>query len=217
MPVANDQIGQTNGNGSVLAVNSLQEFFRDSVEDALRSQKVSADAHTAHYIVNLLTMFARSERLYDGAHQGRGMRPLAFMLGDALECECDRERNKLLQRLGDVALFMAGFFARGFPRGLVDIDYYVSMGGVAYGFLSDSMRSTARPHVFCDIFAELANKFQPFVDVLNEIADSAYVHTDKDVMRLYEIWLRTGSQRAARKLRGLGVIPITGNRPGRPQ
>lgn len=215
--MATEDIGKTGGPGAVLAVNNLQEFFRDSVEDALRSQKVSADAHTAHYIVNLLTMFARSERLYEDSHEGRGMRPLAFMLGDALEADCERERNKLLQRLGDVALFMAGFFAQGFQRKLVDIDYYIAMGGTAYGFLSDSMRSAARPHVFCDIFAELARKFQPFVDVLNEISESAYVHTDKDIMRLYEIWLRTGSPRAAGKLRELGVIPIPGYRPGRRQ
>ena len=204
---------------TILAVNNLQEFFRESVDDALRSQKVTADDHTAHYLVNLLTGFARSERLFEGCADGRGMRPLAFMLGDALEATCERERHHLLQRLGDVALFMSGFFARGFARKLVDVDYYIAMGGTAYGHLSNAMRGSARPSVFGDIFGELSSKFQPFVDVLNEIAESAYVHTDKDIMRLYEIWLRTGSRRAACKLRELGVIPISvqAGPTGRPQ
>ena len=91
------------------------------------------------------------------------------------------------------------------------------MGGTAYGNLSNAMRNGSGPAVFGNVFDELAAKFQPFVDVLNEIADSAYVHTDKDIMRLYEIWLRTGSARAAGKLRSLGVIPVAAGTPGRRQ
>ena len=33
------------------------------------------------------------------------------------------------------------------------------------------------------------------------------LHTDEDVLRLYEIWLRTGSRRAHGLLRQLGVDP----------
>jgi len=33
-----------------------------------------------------------------------------------------------LQRLGDVSLFIAGFFARSFARKLIDIDYHIAMG-----------------------------------------------------------------------------------------
>ena len=32
-------------------------------------------------------------------------------------------------------------------------------------------------------------------------------NSDEDVLRLYEIWIRTGSARAARRLRKLGVEP----------
>lgn len=203
--------------GQLIAVNNLQEFFRDSLEEALRSQNVSADTHTTHYVVNLLTAFARSERLYDRTDDGIRLRPLALMLKDALNAETEAQRNKRLQRLGDVALFMAGFFARSFARKAIDVDYYIAMGGNAYGFLSNSMRTASQPHVLRDIFGELASKFQPFVDVLNEIAESAYVHSDADIMRLYELWLRTGSPRAAARLRGLGVIPIPLGRPDRTQ
>lgn len=215
MPTGSKRSG--GGGRKVVAVANLQEFFRDSLEDALRSQNVRADAHTAHYVVNLLTLYARSERFYDTTDNGYELRPLAFMLSDALESDSEHERNQLLQRLGDVALFIAGFFSHSFARKLVDIDYYVSMGGTAYGHLSESMRKSSRSHVFCSIFDELAGKFQRFVDVLNEIAEMAYTHTDRDIMRLYEVWLRTGSPRAADKLRQLGVVPITSYRPTRRQ
>ena len=201
----------------LITVNNLREFFRDSLDQALRSQKVDADAHTAHYVVNLLTLFSRSERFYETTDDGVAIKPLALMLDDALAAQTDAERDQRFQRLGDVSLFVAGFFARSFARKPIDIDYYIAMGGSAYGTLSNSMRSSARPHVFCDIFDELARKFQPFVDVLNEIADSGYAHSDKDILRLYDVWLRTGSKRAATQLRSLGVVTFPGVHPDRLQ
>ena len=56
---------------------------------------------------------------------------------------------------------------------------------------------------------ELAQKFQVVVDVLNEVRDEARESSDLDVLRTYEIWLRTGSRRAAALLRQNGVVPIS--------
>lgn len=187
----------------VVAVSNLREFFRDSLDAAMTNQSVDADDHTTHYIVNLLTMYARSEELYDTTSEGLKIKPLAFMLGDALEADSDLDRDRALRRLGDVALFMAGFFAHSFSRKMMDIDYYISMGGGAYGHLSETNRNQGIRHVF----VELAEKFQCFVDVLNEISAMGCGNNDQDILRLYEIWMRTGSVRAAAQLRSLGVEP----------
>jgi hypothetical protein len=69
------------------------------------------------------------------------------------------------------------------------------------------VRHTLRGQVFASVFAELAEKFQDFVDVLSEVRDAARGSDDADVLRLYETWLRTGSPRAARLLRRLGIEP----------
>jgi hypothetical protein len=110
--------------------------------------------------------------------------------------------------MGDVSLFMAGFFAHSFARKLVDVDYHIAMGGRAYSCLSDSMRGRARGGVLAAVFAELAAKFQRLVDVLNDVAEMARPSTDQDVLRLYEIWLKTGSPRAQTLLSQMGVVPI---------
>jgi hypothetical protein len=47
------------------------------------------------------------------------------------------------------------------------------------------------------------------VDALNEVSDMSYRHTDADILRLYEIWMKTGSPRAGGLLRRLGVQPVT--------
>ena len=192
----------------LVAVTNLREFFHDSVQTALRKQRVDVDDHTEHYVVNVLTMFARSEELYESTPEGIRLKPLARMLADASEAPSSQQRDEALRRLGDVSLFVAGFFAQSFARKLIDIDYHIAMGGRAYGTLADNLRGSIRGQVFSAVFLELAQKFQRLVDVLNDVAEMAYTHTDKDILRLYEIWMKTGSPRAFAILQRLGVAPV---------
>src|SRR5512138_1248483 len=195
----------------LVAVTNLREFFHDSVQTALRKQRVDVDDHTEHYVVNVLTMFARSEELYERTSEGIRLKPLARMLADASEAPTPQRRDEALRRLGDVSLFIAGFFAQSFARKLIDIDYHIAMGGRAYSTLADALART-RSRVLGQVFAELAEKFQPMVDALNEISETAYKHSDRDILRLYEIWMKTGSQRSFEILKRLGVNPTAAAR-----
>ena len=193
---------------SLVAVTNLREFFHDSVQTALRNQRVAVDDHTEHYVVNVLTVFARSEELFEQSLEGVRLKPLAHMLAEAADAPTTQQRDTALRRLGDVSLFIAGFFAQSFARKLVDVDYHIAMGGRAYGTLAENVRGTVRGQAFSAVFMELAQKFQRLVDVLNDVAEMAYKHTDKDILRLYEIWMKTGSPRAYGLLRKLGVAPV---------
>jgi len=196
----------------VIPVPSLQEFFRDSVDAAMASNKVAVEDHTAHYVVSLLTQFARSEALHDNAERGTGTKPLALMLADAVEATPGDGRNSALQRLGDVALFIAGFMAEGLDRKAVGVGYYVRMGGGAYRTLSMNLPANPRGRAFAPVFAELSAKFAAVVDVLNEVRHAGASARDEDVLRLYETWLTTGSRRSARLLRQIGIHPV--HQPG---
>jgi hypothetical protein len=188
-------------------VRNLREFFRDSVHDALERQQVGVDDHTEHYVVNLLTMFSRSEALFEPTPEGPRLRPLARMLAEAAQAAPGEQRRRALQRLGDVSLFVAGFLSHGFARRLVDVDYHVAMGGRAYGTLAESCGAGTRGRALAGVFAELAAKFQGLVDALNDVSEMSWRSSDRDVLRLYEVWLRTGSPRAHALLRELGVSP----------
>jgi hypothetical protein len=206
-------MNEPDASGRVQPVANLREYFCDALQGALAHQHVAVDGHTQHYVVNVLTEYARSETLYAQGAGERTPRPLAFILKDAIEAPNEAERSRHLQRLGDVSLFIAGFFSRSFARKLVDVDYHIAMGGRAYGALADRTRSGPRA-VLSRVYAELAAKFQPMVDALNEISETAYEHSQRDVLRLYELWLKTGSQRAHRVLQGLGVQTTPGARSG---
>jgi hypothetical protein len=188
-------------------VRNLREFFRDAVHEALVRQKVAVEDHTEHYVVNLLTMFARSEALFDSSTDGRRLKPLALMLAEAAGAPTDEQRSRALQRLGDVSLFVSGFLSHGFARRLVDVDYHIAMGGRAYGTLADSCGTGARGRALSGVFAELATKFQRLVDALNDVSEMSWRSNDRDLLRLYELWLRTGSPRAHALLRERGVSP----------
>ncbi len=190
----------------VQPVANLKEYFKDALHGALESQRLSVEDQTEHYVVNLLTLFSRSEALFERTPEGPRLKPLVVMLSEALEARCAGDRNRNLQRLGDVSLFVAGFFAQSFARKLIDIDYHIAMGGRAYGVLAETL-SRGNGRVLGGVFAELSEKFQPMVDALNELAATAYAHSDKDILRLYEIWLKTGSRRSYAILKRLGVDP----------
>jgi hypothetical protein len=198
---------------AIQPVASLKEYFRDALHDALSHQHVAVEGETEHYVVNVLTLFSDADALYERhPHEARQpdsrrqLKPLAMMLGEALEAPTPEARFRGLQRLGDVSLFIAGFFSAGFARKLVDVDYHIAMGGQAYGTLAESCPAP-RARTMRQVFAELAAKFQPMVDALNEISESSYQHSDQDRLRLYELWLKTGSERSRQLLRKLGLEP----------
>src|ERR1700723_2141101 len=193
---------------SLVAVSSLREFFRDAFHEASEHQRLGIDEQSEQYVVNLLTMFSRADALYEMTPDGLRIKPLAHMLSDALEAPSTSQRQRALQRLGDVALFVAGFFARSFARKLIDVDYHIAMGGNAYSSLADSMQSCAARRSVAGIYAERAEKFQGLGDALNEVSEMSYMHTDADILRLYEIWMKTGSPRAHGLLNRLGVQPV---------
>jgi hypothetical protein len=192
----------------VVPVHNLRDYFRESIDAAIEHQGVKVDPHAAHYVVNLLTLFSRSEDLYEDHGDAYGIKPLALMMVDAVDAPTIAERNVSLQRIGDVALFISGFFADSLAHKLVDLDYYIHMGGNAYGSLSEEIRGTFRGRALAGVYKELARKFQIVVDVLNEVRDSARQSSDIDLLRTYEVWLRTGSKRAAELLKQNGVIPM---------
>ena len=60
------------------------------------------------------------------------------------------------------------------------------------------------------LIAELgAAGFESFVYVLTEMSDQSNLQDDRDVFRLYQSWMKTGSPRAARMLEKAGINVIS--------
>lgn len=195
-------------NEHLISEESPREYFQDALLDAISRHHLSTCHETTLYLSNLLTVFIQAGRLFAQSEEGVTLKPLAGMYAEAIEAQSINERDNVLRHLGDVALFISGLFPQSLHRSVVDVDYYISMGGSAYGFLAESSRVSRTSKVYRTIFHELSNRFSDFVDVLAEVGDNTHLRNDSDILRLYEIWLSSGSSNAADKLQKLGIQPV---------
>ncbi|MBI2828703.1 MAG: hypothetical protein HYX77_05470 [Acidobacteria bacterium] len=173
------------------------EYFRELVDSAMRRQHLSTRQLTSFYLVNLLAGFVHFDRSPASGDDG----PLGVRFVKALQEAGVRQRDELRQ-VGDLSLFISGFFADSLTRSLVDIDYYIQLGEHAYGSLARQGDGT-----FGDVFDELSGKFPAFVDVLGEVSERSALTSNADLLRLYERWLRTRSRRSGDLLASRGIVP----------
>lgn len=178
--------------------SSVAEFFHDALTEAIKNQRVDTSEPTECYLVNLLATFAKTP-IDD--------EPLALKLAQAAFSSPD-ERARHLREVADTSLYMSGFFQEALNRKLVGVEYYIQVGGSAYGELARYFRVYRQSEVFGEVYDELGLKFPKFVDVLAEISERTSVTTDLSLVQLYERWLRTGSEWMERRLREHGVIPV---------
>lgn len=192
----------------VLKAESLPEFFKDRVTDATKNCSGSMSPEAEFYLVNLLTEYTRTANLYTVNERGEAIdRPLALQFFDAMNTG-RTHKLPILKKMGDVSLYISGFFGDSLSRKLVDIDYYINMGHAAYASISNILEESP-PQNLKTLFSELAGNFIYFVDILTIIADSTSLNSPKDILRLYEKWLKTGSLHAKELLHQEGIIPCT--------
>ena len=92
--------------GQVLTCANLREYFHDALQSALAHQHLSVEDQTEHYVVNVLTLFSRSEQLFQQTPDGVRLKPLVQMMSEALEAPTAQERERgfemrKLSALGD--------------------------------------------------------------------------------------------------------------------
>ncbi len=191
---------------AILPASSVQGFFHEAVEDAIKSRRVEATDGATRYLVAVLADFAHPDRRAEEALE----RPLTLLLDEALHVPDAAERFERLRLLGDGVLYGCGFFGESFEARGVDTKYLHQLGTRAYGAASSMLRPAQEGP---DLFGELADKFGVFVDVVAEVADATIAmgtESPKGLLKMYERWLRTGSERLASALTSRGMMPTRG-------
>jgi len=192
---------------TIVAAGSVSEFFLEIVGDAIKARKLETTDGAQTYLVSLLAEYAKPDERAEEPLE----RPLAFLLDEALHTVEAGTRFDKLRALGDGVLYACGFFGEHFEARGVDPAYVMGIGTSAYGAASSMLRlpSDDASKSF-DIYGELSAKFDVFVDVLTDVADVTVAHsaaTPKQVLKLYERWLKTGSDRLAQALGAHGLVP----------
>jgi hypothetical protein len=200
---------------SIVATGSLDGYFGELVGESIRTKGVHASGGASAYLVSLLSDYSHPERSHDDALH----KPLGLLLGEALHEPDLGVRFDKLRSLGDGVLYASGFFSDHFAARGVDAKYLEGIGARAYGTASGMLRSSSsttsleEAAAAIDIFRELADRFSAFVAVIADVADAALASNAsgaRQLLRLYERWLKTGSDRIAGALSTQGMLPMRG-------
>jgi hypothetical protein len=195
---------------AIVAAHSVSHFFLEAVEDAKRARGVDATDGATRYLVGILADFAHPDRRAGEALE----RPLTLLLDEALHSPDPADRFERLRTIGDGVLYGCGFFGDHFEARGVDAKYLHGLGTRAYGAAGSILRQGAND-AGPDLFEELAGKFEALVEVVAEVADTSIAmgtESPSGLLRVYERWLKTGSERLASALTSRGVMPTRGSR-----
>ena len=174
---------------------SAVEYFKELVEGALARQQIGAGELTAFYVVNLLAGFlqqpADADEQAARAPPRRGARSRGRPAADAPAPDW---------RLLALHLGILFRFAPAEAGGC----------GLLRAHRRHGVRATLSRYetdTFSPVFAELAENFVRFVDVLSEVSERSACASNTDLLRLYERWLRIGSPRSGQLLVERGLVP----------
>lgn len=194
--------------------SSLQDFFRERIENAAERNKLDGNDDTLWYLTQLLCNYSKTSCFLDDNGTRATLTPLAEYYRMALESPTKHERRLQLQRLGDVAIVVAGLFAGALERKPIDVRYYMSMGEAAYGTLAGETSQSSRDRALQGIFESLATGFSDYVVVISEIPTRT--SPEKDLLQLVDEWESNHHPALARQLRQQGVFLEEETREGSP-
>ncbi len=186
---------------------SPEEHFTEVVKEACEQRKVKSRPHIESYLVQLLKYYLDSRNLHGPViEEGSFEKPpqtFAEMYLHAINSE-NTKKKELMRAVAERSLYLTGFFSDSFQRKIVDIDYYVEIGSAAYSNLS----SWTKEDTMAIVYKTFSKRFYDYVEVLNYVSEKAQIQADQNVLRLYDRYLRTGSDLAREKLTELGVVTL---------
>ncbi|QDG52589.1 hypothetical protein FIV42_18155 [Persicimonas caeni] len=190
--------------GSIQSTSNLLNYFREELKAAFDAIGVDSTENTEAYLVHLLENFVRLDPQL--AQEVGFQKPAAFLLGDAMNAPGE-QRIVAYRRLGDVSLFNCGFFdAHLTRRGTVSSQYYRNVGRIAYGQLSDLMMFKDPGGLFQQIYEELADKFDGFVEAFKCLGRPKKAQKGRDPSPVLQK-LRRGESLDLSDLKSAGLVP----------
>lgn len=186
---------------------SPEGFFEEQVRAGLTQRKIKTYPVVESYLVKLLHHYLDTRNLFEPEYSENGERKPQTLAETYLIAQNAEHSVKfeMLKKLGDRSLYISGFFGDSLSRKIVDVDYYAQMGGAAYA----SLAHVTREDTMAQVFKTFAHQFLDFVDVLKYISRSSLVQTDQSILRLYDRYLKTGSEMDRQKLQEMGVLALS--------
>jgi len=176
-------------------------LFAELLAGALLKVQLQPSPMAIAYLVELL-----DERVLEGCNGLEGEQALAEALLAAQRNQ-GVDRIRRMRGLGDHALFVSGFLADSLLVGVVDASYYRHIGCSAYGDVVSGLRGSGESGAWARLYRELVEGFGEFVEILAEVGDRTRSGGPRNLLGVYDRYLRTGSARDRELLLRAGTLP----------
>lgn len=122
-------------NKIILSAN-LKGFFFDGLSEINKKSLCPVPESIIYYSSDVLDKFALSEDFFETSDGKVREKILGMKLLEA--SQFDREEQKrIYKEVGDMSLMVCGYFAESVNRKLVDREYYMQLGKMAYSHLNN--------------------------------------------------------------------------------
>lgn len=188
---------------SIIIQNS-DDYFSEMVNEAIVERKLNIHKSVRTYLAGVLQYYIFSENFHEKTTENLHVpTTLAELLLFAQNYD-EPIKSQYLKKLGDRALYISGFFSDYLNRRVVDVNYYIGMGEIAFDALSQATREQIQSRVYKNISAN----FNLYVDVYSYISYKARVNNNQNILEIYNRYLKTGSEVSKKILIDSGILDL---------
>ena len=180
-----------------------QVSFRDYIKKELSSADSSLPCEVIDYLADLLCFYLRADRFYpsnDRTDSGCE-ETLVSLYGKIHSAKARREKIYLFKKMGDLSLYVSGFFRSAVEKKTVDVSYYENMGQSAYSYIADCYGSQK------NVFSALSRRFRNLSESLFYIQKKSELKDNKTALALYREYMTKKSPAVLKRVLREGRFP----------
>ena len=161
-----------------------QESFKEYIKNELHLANSSLSLEVKNYLADLLYFYLREDRFPEHRHNSSsGCEKTLVSLYEQIHSAKTSEKIYLFKKMGDLSLYVSGFFRSSIQKKVVDVSYYENMGQSAYGYLSDCYG------VQGNVFTSLYQQFKDLAESLFYIQKKSELKDNKQSLALYREYM----------------------------
>lgn len=176
-----------------LSYLDLERYFSDEINNLNNESGKLLSQVSLLYIIGLLKAGLSTNIMFDNGSK----KYICDMYQDCLSANSKKEKYIKYTEIGDYSLFTLGLYVESLNNG-VDIKYYIDMGSSAYKSAFDLSKNS--------VFYDLYYNYECCINLLNEFSVRSISDRNGDMIKLYNIWLKTNNIYTERKLIKLGLL-----------
>lgn len=159
----------------IITFSNLQPFFYDQLSVINAEYGSLLPDEMIYYSSDILARYAQSDLFFDRNDSGISERTLGWNLMES-KFKSHEEQRRLVQQVGDLSLIKCGFFKESLRDSILNRDYYIDLGKMAYRRLN-----VFQPECFDmkEFFSILSDSFEKVMIVISRLADETKTDPEK--------------------------------------